>query len=169
MKVDIIGHYKIPALRLVAPANGVELNIQQLKLLLKYKNLLVMVADTSTRIDLRNVDMLYNKFNGKQKDIPHKIQYTKPEVLNVIPKQKHVVVETVENDIKVDTVTEVTTDVVDEKVDESVTDEKLESYEEPEISIEEQPTVEEQPVVKEETTQHNNFKKRNKKRNRNNG
>lgn len=80
MKVDIVGHYQIPALKLTAPANGVELNWQEIKYLLGYKNLLVLVANTSIMIDLRNLNMLYQKYNGKQLDTPEKQSYVKPVI-----------------------------------------------------------------------------------------
>lgn len=80
MKVDIIGHYQIPALKLTAPANGVELNWQEIKYLLGYKNLLVLVANTSIMIDLRNLNMLYQKYNGKQLDTPEKQSYVEPVI-----------------------------------------------------------------------------------------
>lgn len=80
MKVDIIGHYQIPALKLTAPANGVELNWQEIKYLLGYKNLLVFVANTSIMIDLRNLNMLYQKYNGKQLDTPEKQSYVEPVI-----------------------------------------------------------------------------------------
>ena len=80
MKVDIIGHYQIPALKLTAPVNGVELNWQEIKYLLGYKNLLVLVANTSIMIDLRNLNMLYQKYNGKQLDTPEKQSYVEPVI-----------------------------------------------------------------------------------------
>jgi hypothetical protein len=119
VKVDIIGHYQIPALKLTAPANGVELNWQEIKYLLGYKNLLVLVANTSIMIDLRNLNMLYQKYNGKQLDTPEKQSYVEPiitvekNIEKVIEQPATPVVEeVVEKEEEVDT----SSDIIEQEV-----------------------------------------------------
>ena len=172
MRVDIVGNYEIPALKLKAPVSGVELNINQLRILLNYKNLIVLVADTSVTIDGRNLEMVYNKYNGKQKTPVVK----KKETPVVVPK-KIEVIETVPETVKFEPLPEITKEVVtEERVCEPVTDTEpivetdiidLDVYNEPEILVEEKKETDSTSSITDDASKFRNNKKRNKKRNRN--
>ena len=159
MRVDISGHGYVPTLNINAPVTGIELNRFEIKILLGYRNLLVLVANTPTVITSRNLDAIYTKYNGKQP----------------IVKKYKPVIETIP-DVEFKPLPEITEDIViEKKVSEPVVEETvtLEEYVEPEVIVEEVKQTEEsvdnnndeQPVVEEKI--HNNNKRRNKKRNRN--
>lgn len=167
MRVDIAGHGNVPTLNITAPTSNVELNRDEIRFLLGYRNLLVSVASEPITITPKNLDILYSKYNGKQN-----IHYEKPEILTE-DQVLFNIEETVQNK-KYEKLPEITNDVVvvEEKVSEPIVDKEesdisnKETYEEPQVVIEES-SSDKSDIVNDDAQKSHHNKKRNKKRNRN--
>jgi hypothetical protein len=166
VRVDIAGHGNVPTLNITAPTSNVELNRDEIRFLLGYRNLLVSVANEPITITPKNLDILYSKYNGKQN-----IHYEKPEILTKDQVLSNIE-ETAQN-TKYEKLPEITNDVVvEEKISEAIVDKEesdisnKETYEEPQVVIEES-SSDKSDTVNDDTQKNYHNKKRNKKRNRN--
>lgn len=167
MRVDIAGHGTVPTLNITAPVLDIDLNRNEIKFLLGYRNLLVSVASKPITITPQNLDTVYSEYNGKQNQQQTKIKYTKPVIIDKPITQKPVVEETVEENV-IETFEEISNNeiIAEEKVCESTVNEtaETEQYEEPVIDIVEETNSD---VINEDKPKNNNYRKKNKKRNRN--